>query len=129
MPTSSSRRKPKKPTSSSSRKLERLAARINAAHATREQAWKDNAHRWIDTGRMLCEARAEVHFGGWIDWVDENCKFNRQQANKYVRAYEKRDELETLLSISDGHFTSLEQVLGAISEPWDTISNRGSGDT
>jgi Protein of unknown function (DUF3102) len=98
------------------RKLKKLADQINAEHAACKRALEDAYARWIEVGRLLCEAKAEINFGGWIDWIEENCTFNRQQANKYIRAFENRMAIEEEMSISDGQITSLESALRAISD-------------
>jgi hypothetical protein len=74
---------------------ERLAKRINAAHAATTQA----AHRALEharqAGDLLIEAKAVVPHGEWLPWLETNCPdVTERTAQAYMRVARRWPELE-----------------------------------
>src|SRR5688500_15552821 len=62
-----------------------IAAAINAAHASVEQAKRDGVKHAIECGRLLSEAKATVAHGEWNAWVAGNCTFSMRTAQLYMK--------------------------------------------
>ena len=52
-----------------------IAAAINAAHASVEQAKREGVRHAIECGRLLHEAKATVTHGQWDAWVRSSVRF------------------------------------------------------
>lgn len=70
-----------------------LATKINQAHEQCEQAFRASLLAAKTAGEYLIQAKAQVPHGGWLDWVNENCRFKRTQANSYMRIAARWEEL------------------------------------
>lgn len=50
----------------------------------------------VQCGKLLCNQKAEVGHGGWLDWLKANCPdISERTAQKYMRLSRKVLELET----------------------------------
>jgi hypothetical protein len=96
--------------------LETLADQINHAHEI-AMNWAQTAiDRAIEVGRLLSEAKSLVAHGEWRSWVEANCAFQERQAQRYMRAYERREAIKSNASSEDA-FASLNDALASIATP------------
>jgi hypothetical protein len=96
-----------------------LAARINVEHAACLASARHAITRAVEVGRLLTEAKGQLAHGEWIPWVEANLEFNRVQAWKYMRAYDRRE----MFSPTE-HFGGLEGFLKCLSEPKPTVDRQ-----
>jgi hypothetical protein len=70
-----------------------LADEINALHNQISALGKTMLEKAIRIGELLVAAKAAVSHGLWLKWLDKNVKFDRTTAFRYMRIFERRDEL------------------------------------
>ena len=66
-------------------KLDRIAARINAAHANAEAASATVVQCAVEAGQLLLEVKETMAHGAFGPWLDNNVTFARQTARHYMR--------------------------------------------
>src|SRR5262249_34938236 len=98
------------------RTLPDLAAEMNTEHDAFLASASDAIARAIKLGGMLTEAKGQLSHGEWIPWGEANLKFNRSQAWKYMRAYDRRE----MFSPTE-HFGGLEGFIKSLAEPRPTL--------
>jgi hypothetical protein len=75
-----------------------LAAGIREDHDAVEQSKSSGLKHAIAAGKKLIEAKRQVkeEHGSWIEWVEENCKFELSTAQKYMRVSKIRNAVPHL---------------------------------
>jgi hypothetical protein len=70
----------------------------------------------IKIGELLAGHKASLPHGEWTPWVNQNLRFNADQAARYIRVFERRDELK---SVSEDGFAvaTLKDALNRLSKP------------
>jgi hypothetical protein len=72
-----------------------LAARIKAEH----EAFCDSARKTLDhairAGEFLNKAKKAVDYGGWADWLRQNCAVSQRSAQAYMRLADHKGSLRT----------------------------------
>ena len=61
-----------------------LAKRANAAHAA-------GIDRFIEAGRALIDAKAQLQHGEWLPWIEKNLDFSIKTAQRYIRVAQADD--------------------------------------
>jgi Protein of unknown function (DUF3102) len=97
-------------------RLPDLARKINAEHAACVALACDAILKAIEVGRLLSEAKALVKHGEWEPWIETNCRFGVRQAQKYMRAFENREALETQMRTRSAHLTSLNGAIECLAD-------------
>ena len=75
------------------RSEQELAAEINIIKRRAAQMCLAAA---LEIGRLLCEAKAQVAYGEWGDWLQDNVSYSQSQANNLMRLYQNYGEQEQL---------------------------------
>lgn len=75
------------------RSEQELAAEINVIKRRTAQMCLAAA---MEIGRLLCEAKAQVAYGEWGDWLENNVAYSQSQANNLMRLYQNYGEQEQL---------------------------------
>jgi hypothetical protein len=88
-----------------------LASKIHAELQAADADWQSALGHAIKAGELLIEAKAQVRHGQWLPWLEANFEFTRQTASGYMRAAERKDEMEGSPSIS------LEAALKSLAKP------------
>src|SRR5271165_1922798 len=90
---------------------------INGLHKTLTERESAAINCAIDIGKLLSEQKDEViEHGKWILWVKANLTFNADTAARYIRVYERQDELKSVTK--DGFVVnSLTDALKLLSKP------------
>lgn len=102
--TSSTAAKRKSPASSSKKtvapvntKIDPAARKINELHAlARDETISSVSrivHSWSDVGEALLAEKKKTPHGQWIPWINKHLAFSPRQAQKYIKAFEERDNL------------------------------------
>ena len=73
-------------------KLDRIAARINAAHANAEAASATVVQCAVEAGQLLLEVKETMAHGAFGPWLDKNV-FARQTARHYMRLAKEVDAM------------------------------------
>jgi hypothetical protein len=73
--------------------LDTLAERIKAEHLACDAAMSDALGHALDAGDLLIEAKAQVGWGDWEEWVVANCGVSVRRAQEYVQLARGRDKL------------------------------------
>ena len=47
----------------------------------------------IRIGELLTGIKSGMKHGGWLPWVEKNLPFEHDTATRYMRIYERRDEI------------------------------------
>ena len=73
--------------------LAKLARAINVSHAlvhdpSKRTCFDDSFAPW-DCGQLLLEARNHLPPGKWASWVESELTFSVDEADSYIRFYEK----------------------------------------
>lgn len=93
--------------------LERLATKINAEHDAFRSGISDSVKHAIAAGELLIEAKGKVQHGEWLPWLAANCSFAQPTASLYVRAANKKAEIER--QITNGVINlSLREVIALL---------------
>jgi Protein of unknown function (DUF3102) len=71
-----------------------FAAEINARHRNLLACGKTALEEAIRIGELLVANKAAVRHGDWIRWIEKNLEFDRTAAFRYMRIFERRDELK-----------------------------------
>lgn len=75
------------------RSKQELAAEINVIKRRTAQMCLAAA---IEIGRLLCEAKEQVAYGEWGNWLENNVAYSQSQANNLMRLYQNYGEQEQL---------------------------------
>ena len=75
------------------RSEQELAAEINIIKRRTAQMCLAAA---IEIGRLLCEAKEQVAYGEWGEWLENNVAYSQSQANNLMRLYQNYGEQEQL---------------------------------
>lgn len=70
-----------------------IAAEINTI---KKQAARQMLGAAVEIGRLLCEAKAQVPFGEWGRWLEENVAYSQSNANNLMRLYQNYGEQEQM---------------------------------
>jgi hypothetical protein len=62
-----------------------LAKRINLACRKVEDSFQNMLDHAIEAGGLLIEAKDTVGHGGWLAWLNENCRVSPRQSQNYMR--------------------------------------------
>jgi hypothetical protein len=73
--------------------LDTLAERIKAEHLACDAAMSDALGHALDAGDLLIEAKAQVGWGDWEEWVVANCGVSVRRAQEYMQLARGRDKL------------------------------------
>jgi DUF3102 family protein len=98
-------------------KLADLIRQIAVEHEACVAAAVDAMARYLNVGRLLTEAKTQVRHGEWVEWVETNCKFGLRQAQKYMRAYENREAIESEMRTGGSHLAALRGAIKALEKP------------
>jgi hypothetical protein len=83
---------------------------IESLHLEITESAKTTIEKAIRIGELLAEQKASLKHGEWLPWAKENLPFKAGQAQRYMRVYTRRDELNTS---SKTHLTAACQILSA----------------
>lgn len=75
------------------RSEQELAAEINVIKRRTAQMCLAAA---MEIGRLLCEAKAQVAYGEWGNWLEINVAYSQSQANNLMRLFQNYGEQEQL---------------------------------
>jgi hypothetical protein len=77
--------------------LAEIATEINACVEKMNGNAKHILLHAIRVGELLTKARydKEIPHGQWARWLGENCAFSKRTADRYIRIYSNRDEIES----------------------------------
>ena len=93
-----------------------LAAEINTLHDAAEQMAKSALHYAARCGEKLNQAKAQVNHGGWLQWLEENCRVKERQAQKYMKLASEMPEL--ISNTNDrSHFVDVNAAMRYLSAP------------
>lgn len=67
------------------------AAEINAEYELARTSFVDSANRILNVGRMLERVKEDLPHGAFMTWVDANCVFTHDAANRMMRAFRKSE--------------------------------------
>jgi hypothetical protein len=67
---------------------------INARHRNINGCVKTALAEAIRIGELLTANKAAVRHGDWLRWIEKNLEFDRTTAFRYMRIFERRDELK-----------------------------------
>lgn len=71
-----------------------LAKQINKAHHDCEGAARDAVKYALHAGELLLKAKKLVKHGKWGDWLKKHCLVSPRQAQKYMRLWKRRGQLD-----------------------------------
>jgi hypothetical protein len=88
-----------------SNRLPFIASSINDHLAAAEQATKRGLDHAIAAGTLLLEAKEIIGHGGWLAWLEANCRVGVRQAQTFMRLARNRHKLEALKNESAAYLT------------------------
>ena len=56
-------------------------------------------HSAIEIGRRLCEAKAQVPHGGWVEYLENEVDFSVSTANNFMRVYKEYSQAVALFAV------------------------------
>ena len=91
-----------------------LAVGINDHLAAAEAETKRGLEHAIAAGELLIEAKGLVDHGGWLPWLEANCRVGARQAQTFMRLARNRHKLDAIKSESTAYLTiaSAEALVG-----------------
>jgi len=92
------------------------ADQINTLHGEMTGHMTMAVKKAIEIGRLLSEQKGRLAHGEWIPWVENNLTFGRIQTAKYMRVYDRRDQLNVHSNV---HLKGIDQALSLLTEPRD----------
>lgn len=87
------------------------AKQVNDLHLEIMAIGKTMIDKAIEIGGILSEIKGELKHGEWMPWVKDNLPFGIGQAQRYMKAYRYRDQLN---ASSETHLTA---AMKALAEP------------
>ena len=66
---------------------------------------KSGLEHAVEAGLLLIEAKGQARHGGWLKWVDANCKFSRRTAQLYVQMARHTESLGLTNTQRAAHLT------------------------
>jgi hypothetical protein len=94
-----------------SNRLPVLASSINDHLAAAERATRRGLEHAIAAGLLLLEAKELVDHGGWLPWLQANCRLGERQARTYMRLARHRHRLESVVT-ADLTIAAAEALVG-----------------
>lgn len=76
---------------------------IESLHGEIESALKVCLDKAIRIGLLLTEAKESLQHGEFGAWVDENLSFSMRTAQRYMKVYQRRNELEGCDTVTDAY--------------------------
>lgn len=74
--------------------LKKLGREINKGHRQLLKAVRTTVEKAREVGQQLLAAKKLVRKGRWLPWVEDNCDFTHQDAQRYMRIAEAWNMLE-----------------------------------
>jgi Protein of unknown function (DUF3102) len=90
-----------------------LAAEINSARDTFKKSTRRAIEEGYYVGELLARAKGQLAHGEWLPWVEANCTFAVREAQRYLRAYEKRAQLPNASGMTHLSLTAAMKALEA----------------
>ncbi|WP_061232527.1 DUF3102 domain-containing protein [Leptospira noguchii] len=91
--------------------LDNIATELNRLHQSILTAGKNMVRFAIEAGEILTKKKDELEHGEFIPWVENNLNFKIRTAQRYMRIYEKRDQINASM------LTHLEDAYKLIAGP------------
>jgi hypothetical protein len=92
--------------------LTELATKIKTLHGQVIDAGKNVVERAVAAGSALIEAKRQVPHGGWLRWLDENCKLSDRTAEDYMTLARNKRKVDAIIATAAN--MTLTQVLRKI---------------
>ncbi len=89
--------------------LTKLAAEINQQHEQCLDAFRTTLAHAVRTGELLLQAKSAVERGGWVPWVEANCRVSLREAQRYMKLAKEISKLQ-----KEGRDTSAMTLTQAI---------------
>lgn len=91
-------------------------AEIAQLHGAIIAAARDSLSKAIRVGELLAERKAKLKHGEWLPWIAANLPFSQPTAFRYMRCYDRRDEIKsfTLNNLTDAYKLLAAPQPGAI---------------
>jgi hypothetical protein len=86
------------------------AVEINKLHNEVCEGLRTTIGKAIKIGELLKAQKRECNQGAWIPWMKANLKFSDRTANRYMRCYENRRELNPP-QMADLTFAEIDRML------------------
>lgn len=67
---------------------------LKQIHAELEQVGRTVLEKAIRAGEILTDVKAGLEHGQWLPWLETNMPFTDRTAARYMRVYERREELK-----------------------------------
>jgi hypothetical protein len=82
-----------------------LVREIVSRHKRIMDAMRNSVADAIRIGELLTEAKASLGHGEWLPWMEKHLPFSQMTASRYVRVFEKRDQLKlnNVFNLSDAY--------------------------
>jgi protein gp37 len=93
-----------------------VARQIKAAHTACMAGANSAVENAIEAGRLLTGMKSKLIRGSWLPWVEDKCDLKIRQAQRYMRVYENRQRIEDEMRHGGTHLTSLNRVIGALTD-------------
>jgi hypothetical protein len=89
--------------------LTAYAKQINELHNLIEVQMKTPIKTAIEIGQILSEVKENVGHGNFLNWIENNCSFNRITAFRYVKMFTNVSQLNICGSIQEA-YKKIEQI-------------------
>ena len=94
--------------------IDTKAIEINQEHDMFQKSMRTGLEHAIRCGELLVEAKGWTDHGEWGEWVENNCKFSRMHAYRYMKLASP-DNVTRVLQMPTG--TSIREALRLLSPP------------
>jgi hypothetical protein len=100
-----------------SNRLPVIAATINDHAAAADAATRRGLEHAVAVGLLLLEAKGLVDHGGWIPWLEANCRVGARQAQTFMRLARNRHRLEAIKNESAAAYLTIAAAEALVGRP------------
>jgi hypothetical protein len=80
--------------------LAEISQHVQREHQAVESAKKVGVQHAIKCGELLAAAKRQLQHGQFLPWVRDTCNLTPRTAQRYIRLFERRDDLANATSVS-----------------------------
>lgn len=95
--------------------LDELAELICREHDLCRESFGKGLQHAIECGRLLTDAKAQCAHGEWLPWLESNTEISPQMAQRYMRLFNRQDELTA--NASRVTHLPMREALALLAEP------------
>lgn len=76
---------------------------LNILHKNIESKLKSTVQDAIKAGELLTKIKAELPYGTFLNWIENNCIFSNKTAERYMKVFEHKSKIVTVSNLQEAY--------------------------